>query len=287
MFNFTSRNLMLFFKDKTAVVLSFFAELIVVGLYLLFIRKNLIQNFPGLKQPGQLMDLWMMAGILGITSVSTTFGAYGIMVEDKAQKIQKDFLCAPVRSTSLLGGYLSAAVIIGFFMTFFLFLIAELTFFFRYGIRPGADRIITVYLILFLTTTTNASLTLLLVSFLKTSHSLAACCTILGSLIGFLTGIYLPMGVLPSQVRMLVTCFPVSHGVVLFRQALMEPFLLDTFGSVSSHEARAFMEYMGIQFSIKGHAISWTESVWFLLATLFLCTALSFWKFLADTRGSF
>ena len=46
MLDFGFRNLVLFFKDKMTVFLSFLAELIIVGLYILFIRDNLIASFP-------------------------------------------------------------------------------------------------------------------------------------------------------------------------------------------------------------------------------------------------
>ena len=76
MIDFALRNLVLFFKDRTAVILSFLAEFIVVGLYILFIRKNMITSFAQIKGIELLMDTWMIAGILGITSVTTTMGAY-------------------------------------------------------------------------------------------------------------------------------------------------------------------------------------------------------------------
>ena len=91
MFDFAIRNLLLYFKDRTAVLLSFLAEFIVIGLYILFIRDNLLEQFSGIQNVDVLMDVWMIAGILGITSVTTTMGAYGIMVDDKVKKIEMDF----------------------------------------------------------------------------------------------------------------------------------------------------------------------------------------------------
>ena len=49
MFDFGMRNLAIFFKDKMTVLLSFLAEFIMVGLYLLFLRDNLLTSFPQLK----------------------------------------------------------------------------------------------------------------------------------------------------------------------------------------------------------------------------------------------
>ena len=56
MLDFAFRNLVLFFKDKTAVALSFLAEFIVVGLYILFMRDNLIGGFAGVTNVEALLD---------------------------------------------------------------------------------------------------------------------------------------------------------------------------------------------------------------------------------------
>ena len=108
---------------------------------------------------------------------------------------------------------------------------------------------------------------LFLVSFIGTSNALAACCTIIGALIGFLTGIYLPMGSLPEGVGTLVKWFPVSHGVVLFRRILTEHLLADSFGSVRSEGAKQFVEYMGIRYYFDGQIFAEKNSLLILMGT--------------------
>lgn len=276
--DFAFRNFILFFKDKTAVVLSFLSEFIIVGLYILFIRENLITSFSHLQNPELLIDLWMISGILGITSVSTTMGVYGILIEDKSKQIKRDFTISPVHNSSILGGYLTSAFFIGFLMTFLLFIAAEGYIFYSYGVWPGADRILSIYFFFLLISICNASLTLLLASFLKSSNALASCCTILGSLIGFLTGIYLPMGNLPTGVQMLVKCFPVSHGVALLRQTFLEPFIAEEFLDMKT-ASQEFAEFMGIQFWYEDTALPWQGHVIVLLLVACICIGISLWRF--------
>ena len=68
----------------------------------------------------------------------------------------------------------------------------------------------------------SASMVLLLVSFFKTSNAFAAASTVIGTLLGFLAGIYIPIGSLPDYLQTIVKFFPVSHSAALFRQVLME-----------------------------------------------------------------
>lgn len=278
------RNLALYCKDKTTVLLSFLAEFIIVGLYVLFIRDQLLESFSQLPDAGLLMDVWMIAGVLGIAAVTTTMGACGVMVEDKARKIDRDFRVSPLRPGTLLGSYWSAAVVIGLVLSFLLLLLAEVYVSHRYGVRLGAGHMAAVYGILLLVSVSGASQVLLLVSFLKTGSALAGCCTILGSLIGFLTGIYLPMGTLPEGVRYLVTCFPISHGVVLLRRTLLEPLLSGSLGPQGGAGAPSFEEYMGVLFTWRGETLSCRASVVVLLSAGAVCLVLTAFRFARPRR---
>lgn len=266
------------------MLLSLLAELIIVALYALFIRDQLVGSFTQLNNAELLMDVWMIAGILGITSFTTTMGAYGVMVDDKVKKINRDFEVAPIRNATLLGGYLIAAVVIGLILSFLTLLAAEGYISYQYGVRLGAGQMTEIYGVLLLVTVSNAAQVLLLVSFLKSSNALAACCTILGAMIGFLTGIYLPMGTIPDSVQTLVKCCPISHGVVLLRQILIEPLLSGSFSAANAPQAAAFQEYMGIQYVWDGAWLSAQSSVLILLAAAGSCLVLAIAKFSLQKR---
>lgn len=267
MLNFALRNLILFFKDKAAVTLSFLAEFIVVGLYFLFMRDNLIDGFAGVENIEALLDTWMIAGVFGITPMTTTMGAYAIMVDDKAKKIARDFSVSPMHKSSLFLGYLLGAVIIGLLMSLLLLSVSALYMHVRYDVWLLAVDLADLFYVLALNTVASASMVLFLVSFIGTSNALAACCTIIGALIGFLTGIYLPMGNLPKGVGTLVKCFPVSHGVALFRRILTEPLLAESFGSAGTEGAKQFVEYMGIRYYFDGHIFAEKNSLLLLMGT--------------------
>lgn len=267
MLDFALRNLILFFKDKTAVVLAFLAEFIVVGLYILFMRDNLIGGFAGVTNVEALLDAWMIAGVLGITPVTTTMGAYAIMVEDRARKIERDFMTSPMHKASLFAGYMLSAVIIGFCMSLLLLVLLAGYMYAWHDVQLLTVDIVDLLYVTGVNTLASASLVLFLVSFIKTSNALAACCTIMGALIGFLTGIYLPVGNLPEGVGALVKCFPISHGVALFRRILTEPFLADSFGRGQSEGAVHFVEYMGIRYYYDGQIFAEKNSLLLLFGT--------------------
>ncbi len=275
MLDFALRNLVLFFKDKAAVVLSFLAEFIVVGLYILFMRDNLISGFAGVENVDVLLDAWMIAGLMGITPMTTTMGAYAIMVDDKAKKIARDFMISPMHKSSLFIGYMLSAVIIGFCMSLLLLGVSVAYMYIWHDANLLVVDMADLFYVAGVNTVASASLVLFIVSFIKTSNALAGCCTILGALIGFLTGIYLPIGSLPAGVGTLVKCFPVSHGVAIFRRILTEPFLADCFGSTQSEEAVQFAKYMGIWYYFDGRIFAEKNSLLLLMGTAVVFLALT------------
>lgn len=274
MIDFACRNLILFFKDKSTVLLSFLAEFIIIGLYFLFIRSNLLAGFSSLPDAGLLLDIWMIAGILGTASVTIPLGAYAIMVEDKARSISRDFNVSPVRSFSLSCGYLAGAAVISLLLSTLLLLLSEAYLYQRYGVRLGARQIPSLLFLLPFTTLSNAALVMLPVSCLRSSSSLAACCTVVGALIGFLTGIYLPLGALPEKIQWIVKGFPPSHSTALFRQVLLKPFLSQSFADPGA--LQQFELYMGVRFSRSGSILPESSSLLLLLCTTTACLLLLF-----------
>ncbi|MDY3931777.1 MAG: hypothetical protein SOZ08_08775 [Erysipelotrichaceae bacterium] len=97
-----SRNLKLYFRDQTAVFFSLLAVLIVIVLYILFladIQVKIIQDSAeGMlaeKDISYLVNSWILAGLLSITTVTSTLGAYGTMVKDTENRIRMDFASSP------------------------------------------------------------------------------------------------------------------------------------------------------------------------------------------------
>ena len=121
---FFVRNLNIFFRDRTSVFFSLLSAIIIIGLYVLFLEMSgSAASECGVRF---LMDSWIMAGLLAVTSMTTTMGAFGIMIDDKTKKISKDFYSSPIRRSSLTSGYILSSYIIGVIMTLFTLVLAEI-----------------------------------------------------------------------------------------------------------------------------------------------------------------
>lgn len=267
MISFGIRNLKVFFKDKSAVFFSLLAVFIIIGLYALFLGDTFTEGFKDISGARYLMDSWIVAGLLAVTSVTTTMGAFEIMVQDKANKINKDFVASPINNRSIVGGYIFSAIIIGIIMSLVALVLSEIYIISNGGELMSGIVLIKVIGLIVLSTITNSSLVLFLVSFFKSSNAFSTASTIIGTLIGFLTGIYLPIGNLPDAVQWVIKCFPVSHAAALLRQVIMQAPLEASFGGAPAEAVTWFEQFMGVRFDFNGTIATPLVSILILVGT--------------------
>ncbi|UDN61660.1 ABC transporter permease [Clostridioides sp. ES-W-0016-02] len=247
MFNIAQRNIMIFLRNKRGVFSSFLGAIIVIGIYVIFLGENLKEGYPNIKDIDILMNSWAMAGIISVVSVTTTMGSFGVTVLDKELKRNKDFYCSPVKTRELAGGYILSSYLIGVIMSIFTFILAEI-----YIVSSGGQflpmlSIIKVIGVILLTVLSSSAMIFFIVNLLNSIDTFSTASTIIGTLIGFLTGIYIPIGSLPQAVQTLIKLFPISHGTVLLRQIITEPPSKVTFVD-STNALTEFNEHMGVTF---------------------------------------
>lgn len=285
MSGFIVRNLKVFFKDKSAVFFSLLSVIIIIGLYALFLGDVWVSGFGGgMTGVRYLMDSWIMAGLLAVTSVTATMGAYDTMVDDKCKKTIKDFTCSPISRGSLVGGYIISSFIVGIIMSLVALVFAEIYIVANGGSLMDVVSLVKVVGVILLITPANSAFVLFLVSFFTTNKSFSTASTLVGTLIGFLTGIYLPIGNLPDGVQWVIKCFPVSHGAALFRQIMMREPLAATFAGAPAAEVGQFERLMGVVFEYGGVTASPLVSIAVLVATAAVFYALALWSLSRKSR---
>jgi len=264
---FMQRNLKLFFRDRSAVLFSLLAVFIIIALYAVFLGDVWLDSMKALANVDFLMNTWLVAGLLAVASVTTTMGAFGVMIEDKVKKIDKDFYSSPIKRSSLTGGYLGSALLIGIIMSLVTFAAAEIYIVLSGGAWLDAVSCLKIVLLIFLSTLMNTSLVCFIVSFINSNQAFSTVSTIIGTLIGFFTGIYLPIGSLPASVQTLIKVFPPSHAAALFRQVLMEAPMQDSFNGIPVQYLNEFKYHMGVTYSFGGHEITPLVSILILIGT--------------------
>ena len=275
MISFVSRNLKVFFRDKTAVFFSLLAVLIVLGLYIFFLGDVWVDSFPNIKGVKNLMNCWIIAGLIGVTSVTANMGAFGTMIEDKSKNKIKDFYVLPIKKSKIVGGYIISSFIVGSMMSVVTLIISQI-----YLVYSGVDvlnfkELTEVFLIILITSLSNSAMILFIVSLFSSEKAFSTASTIVGTLIGFITGIYLPISMLPDSVQIIVKLFPTSHGISILRQIFMKKQMDISFADVPTNYINEFKESMGVVYYINDKLVSNTTSIFILIASTIIFFSLA------------
>ena len=216
------RNLRVYFRDRASVFFSMLGVIIIIGLYLMFLGNTMSDVGQYAGENGRfMMDSWIMGGVVAAASITTAMGAFGTMVEDTQKNIIRDFRVSPVRRWQLVLAYVLASIVIGIVMTLFTFVLAEAYILVNGGALVSMAALVRLVGLVMLSVAAASALVFFVTTFVKTANAFSTVSTILGTIVGFLTGAYIPMGVLPEAVQAVIRLFPVSHAAALFRKIMI------------------------------------------------------------------
>ena len=275
MIAFTKRHLKIYFRDRANVMFSLLAVFIIIGLYVLFLGDVWTKDLQAFEGARELMDHWVMAGVLAVTSFTTTMGMLGSMVKDRELRINMDFYVAPIGRTALTGGYIAGAYIVGLVMTLLALIVAEIYITVNGGSILAAGQTLKVLAMIFLTTLMNTTFSVFIVSLFKSQNAFSVASTVFGTLIGFLTGIYLPIGMYPEAVQWMIKIFPVSHAAGIFRNLMMDASMKTSFEAAPPEVVTALKTELGICYEFGSHEVTQTESLLIIAGSIVIFSLLS------------
>ena len=266
------RNMRLFFRDRASVFFSLLSVLIIILLYTLFLAKMQVDGItsailgagmvPDAKAVRFFVDSWIMGGILATGTVTTSLGAIGILVDDRHRGAARDFQVSPVRRSQLVAGYLLSTFLVSLVMSTVAFVIAEGYIVLSGGELLDAASMLGAFGVLALCILAFSALMCFLATFMKTPGAFGSFSTVVGTLLGFFMGIYVPIGVLPASIQVFMKVLPFNSAAVLMRQQFMARPLAAVFAGVPAPVSAGYEEFYGITMSLGGKAVP----TWAMLA---------------------
>lgn len=273
------RNILVYCRDRSNIFFSLLSMLIIIGLMVVFLGimnadnvVNLLGQYGGERDSvldrsnaEQLIMLWTLGGIVVVNSITITLSMVGIMVEDEAQKRLSSFFVAPVSRWIFVLSYVIAAIIMGILMCTLTVVIGEAYIVLSGGVMVSLTTLGTVFLYIVLNVFTSAAMVFLIANFVHSQSAFGGLSTIIGTVVGFLAGIYLPLGMLPEKVQSILKCFPLLHGCSFMRDLLTKDIITKTFANCPEELIRGYKEAMGISILYEGEIVSSTFQVAFLI----------------------
>ena len=267
------RHLKIYIRDKGTFVSSLVAIFVTIGLYLLFLGnylENTINQSIGTNSGTFLfVNTWVLSGIIIVCSVTISLGVFGVKVKDYETGIFTSFAVSPIRKIEI------AAWLMSLVITLVVLLVWTIV---MYILDYKIITVSTIPLLLVYITLNSlsaTSFTFFIVNFVKSMTAFSSISTILGTLTGFLAGIYLPIGALPHYVQNVMKLFPPTYGVAQIRSLLTrEPLELITKGDSSSTIEQLKLD-MGINVKVFKHTLENYEIIYLLLFVIVIFTLLS------------
>lgn len=278
---------MVFLRDRSAVFFSVLSMMIVLGLMVVFLGKmnsdslvELLAEFGGErdraldeKNATYLIQLWTLGGILAVNSVTVTLTVLGNMVRDETRKRIMAFYVTPVDRVKLSLGYILSSWLVGTGMCVLTLAAGEAYFLIRgYGLLSAAALLKMVGIIA-LCAFTFSALGYLLALFIHSDSAWGGLLTVIGTLVGFLGGIYLSLGSLSEGLQNVLKCIPVLHGTAMLRSVCTEAAIGETFAGLPDMVGDIFRKEMGVTLFFGEKEITPWEQVAFLLVYAIIAIA--------------
>lgn len=269
------RNTLTFLRDKAAVFFSFLSVLILLALYFLFIGR---QYTSGLDMIDDNMKTFLsisviMGGVLVINTVSLALGIMGNIITDLQYKKLDAFLVTPVKRYKIILSYYLTAIMITSVLTLLMWLLTVLYVGISSGYWYSFLTILKVSGLLVFYTFISATLMIFLTTILKSVNAFGALSGILGTFIGFMSGIYMPLSVLGKSMVYVASLVPFTHMTILLKQILLkEPYALLPGEAVESIS----IFYGTNEVGILGQSVG---MIWIMIATLLISFLLLYFAY--------
>lgn len=225
-FELTKRNIKVYLRDKAAVFFSFLSVIILLGLYILFLGNNFKPNqLVGILTDQELNFLvysQLLPGIMIINAVSIPLGNLGNIINDFEYRKLDGFLVAPVKRGKVILSYYLSSFLITVVISIFMIIVAYVAIGLYTGIFFDIDVILLSILYVTLFAFVSTAIMIFVTSFIKSVNAFGAFSGVFGTVVGFISGIYMPLFILPSFIKGVASLVPFTHMTIMLKQVMMK-----------------------------------------------------------------
>ncbi|TPE57359.1 hypothetical protein FJO69_01890 [[Mycoplasma] falconis] len=229
------RNLLLFFRDKRKVIMTFFSPLITLFIFILFAKSLYTQNISKemTSVQSQIGNGSLLVGLLGISLLTNAISISILIVNDSEKNVFNDLSMTPIRTSTIRISYLIVNVILNIALTtmIYLVLLAYLAI-----SKNLSEQIITIedkqivipalltiktgfsiFGMIVLGALLNSTFFVFVFSFVKNTTVFSVLSGALSSTSGFFIGAFIPITILPLFLKNLASALPATQVVQVIK----------------------------------------------------------------------
>ncbi|WP_220752288.1 ABC transporter permease [Apilactobacillus xinyiensis] len=269
MINLVKRNLILYFNNKANVFFSLLASLISFGLFILFIKNNLQNQWHATAIYPGLLDNWIIGGTLTTTAISSALTALTRYVIDKSNNVIADISLTDLSFKTLQISYIVSAVIVSTIMQLFTFAFMSTYFSLVDKIDFQWNVILMVILMAILASFVWTAFGFIITSLINNQDALSGCYSIINTLAGFFALVYFPLMTLPKLGQLVIKLTPAPYMSAMYRNILMQNDLKNAFRNSTAHSMNVFKNQININI---GNVNSLNSQILVLLTFILIFT---------------
>lgn len=258
----TSRNIKLYFKDKMTFLVSLITPLILLVLFIAFLKStyesSLISITQGFNLDQKLIDAftggWLFSSVLATSCITVAFCS-GIMVIDKINRANIDFMVSPVKKSTLQLSYVLANLFSTLIVTFVL-LVVGLVYLACVGFYISFVDLLLIIFGIVVTSLFGTLLANIIWTFTHSQGVVSGVCTLVSALYGFICGAYMPINTMGAGMQGFVSLLPGTYATVLFRQGFLNGVLKEMGKTLPNEMIEGIASGFDVKMSFFGHDVS-------------------------------
>lgn len=242
--------------------MSCFGALISFFIYIGFLQKNLESSWPNLSSAKQMLDLWMIAGIVAIAGITTSFQALGQLVKDRETRTADDMRLTDISLSKQNLAYVVSSSIVSFLMQIITFAVMDIYFSAVNQISISLESILQALIFMALGAMGATLLNEIIVLFIHSSTTFSRLSAVIGAIAGFAVATYLPYGTLSSNAKTLVKLVPSSYEASALRGIFLGK------NQIPASVRNYMTNYLGIRFKINGYQLTRLDTAYVMLGMI-------------------
>ena len=284
----TKRNLLLFFKDKQSIIFSLLTSMIVLALYLLFLKDTFvnamdsaINQFPSLSSlidkndKDMFANLILLTGILGSAMITVPYNCLITLVKDRENKVDYDILATPLKRGQIIFSYFISAALSSVILTSMILAIGLGVIGMQGDIYLGIGEILNAFGVVALGSISATSIFMIVVLFFKSVSASGAFFGMLSAASGFIIGAYIPISQFSEAVQTVCNIFPASQITIVLRNVLINGLLEHMNTSLNGVEQGMFVASIKELFSFKARLFDgyfdMSQMLVYIVASIVIC----------------
>ena len=230
LFALVSRNIKCYFKDKFLFFVSLITPMILLILFVTFLRGVYISSFNGIFEQfnftvdddviNGLAGSWLLSSIMSVCSVTVAICSNAVMIQDKIEGSLNDLSVSPVKGTTVSLSYFIANFLVTLLVMLCVLAIGSIYLVIVGWYIPFGDFMLIlvdiICCVLF-----GTLLSGVIESFVSTQGGLSALSTLVSSMYGFICGAYMPLSQFAEGMRNVVCVLPGTYSVGIVRKHFM------------------------------------------------------------------